>query len=174
MTTDSRLIAFLGYWSVDDSGTAGTLMVTNEQGYPLEFRVTAPVRATAIQEALYGDSLERYVNVELIGKLLVSQVQRRPFCCLTNLRTGIELEAPFPIVYAASADEVIVESDARTAFQRLDTEEASIGLLARDSSAVAAAVDCLRDTARYFDPIATFERMGIALNVLRDTDPRYR
>lgn len=59
-------------------GWIGALMVTDERGYPMEFRATTPVRPSPVQRALWGSSLERYVSVELCGKRLLKESARKP------------------------------------------------------------------------------------------------
>lgn len=53
---------------------AGALVVDG-QGKPLEFRCTSPIRPNSVQETLYGDSLEPYMMVELMGKPLLSHLR---------------------------------------------------------------------------------------------------
>lgn len=62
----------------DNTGLIGAVLITDERGYPLEFRCTTPVRPTAIQRTLYGALLKPYVSVELCGRRLLAEIQRKP------------------------------------------------------------------------------------------------
>lgn len=171
---DEFLIGFIGCWPTQSAdGLIGAAMVTNERGYPREFRVTTAVRPTGIQKALYGDSLERYLVVELIGQKLVSD-SRLPLFALTNRREMLDVPSPFPLMFAAPADQMVVTDRSTAAYQRLEVGGAAIGLLARDAEQLAGMMDRLRVATRYFDPLGAFDRMRTALNVLGESDARYR
>src|SRR5712691_10914940 len=74
-----NLLGFLILEGTEDGqGLVGAFMVTDERGYPLEFRATTAVRPTAVQRALYGDSLEPYVGTEIVGNRLIQNAQRQP------------------------------------------------------------------------------------------------
>lgn len=177
MTQDaqgSSLIAFLGFWPVDESGGyTGAIMVTDERGYPLELRVASPVRPSAVQRALFGESLTRYLIVELIGKRLCAELQRRPVVALSNERVASDIEGAFPVVFAAPADEIVLHEDARLSYQRVDDGTRSIGLLGHHND-VEASAQILKNTTKHFDPLAAFDRIRTALGVLSESDPRYR
>ena len=43
------------------------LLIIDQRGTPREFRCTSPIRPNAVQRITYGDSLEPYMLVELMG-----------------------------------------------------------------------------------------------------------
>ncbi len=103
-------IAFLGIFGSDSSkDLRGAVMVTNGRGFPLEFRVSTPVRPTAVQTALYGKSLEPYVATELLGSRLVSEIKHKYDVVLTNRLTSIDTDASAPVGFAAHAGSYVHE-----------------------------------------------------------------
>ena len=72
-------IGFLGYHKFDGGESyRGAILVTDEEGKPLEFRCTAPVRPTQLQRTLYGTSLLPHILTELIGGPLISSLREKP------------------------------------------------------------------------------------------------
>lgn len=65
----------LGFLSVfqETGGYVGGYLVTNAWGRPLEFRLTSAVQPNKVQQILYGESLQRYLCGELIGKTLIDK-----------------------------------------------------------------------------------------------------
>jgi len=62
----------------DGKGYIGALLVTDELGKPLEFRVTYPVKPNVLQITLYGESLIPHIGIELCGKPLVKALTHTP------------------------------------------------------------------------------------------------
>lgn len=108
---------YLAYLSLEETsnkdGYVGALLVTDLQSIPVEFRCTHPVKPSAIQKPLYGDSLQPFIGTELCGKPLLNSIQNKPSCLfvnsefLLNLRSDISI----PTLFVRPASEVIeVES----------------------------------------------------------------
>ncbi len=71
----------LSYIQVVDSqpfGIRGAAMITNEYGLPIEFRYSDPVTPTQIQRALFGQSLEHHLIVEVVGNALLQALDNKP------------------------------------------------------------------------------------------------
>jgi len=47
-------------------GYLGAILVSDEKGFPLEFQYTDPISPTKLQKVLYGNSLEKYLKVDVI------------------------------------------------------------------------------------------------------------
>ncbi len=62
----------------DDGMCVGGLMVTDENGMPLDFRFTDPITPTRLQRALYGGALERYLRADVVAGTLLSSIEVRP------------------------------------------------------------------------------------------------
>ncbi len=68
----------------DGKGYSGALLVTDDLGKPTEFRVTYPVKPTALQKQLYGDSLIPHIGIELCGKPLYQALKNKPLLLMVN------------------------------------------------------------------------------------------
>lgn len=78
-------IAFLDVATFDDKKAfRGGILVTDINTYPIEFRVTSPIRPTALQTVLYGNTLESYMYVELITLPLIRAIKSKPLLVLTR------------------------------------------------------------------------------------------
>lgn len=62
----------------DKKGYIGAVLITDDVGKPLEFRVTYPVKPNVLQRTLYGDSLSRHLGVELCGQPLLKALEHMP------------------------------------------------------------------------------------------------
>jgi hypothetical protein len=154
-------------------------MVTNERGYPLEFRVTTPVRPTGVQKALYGKSLEPYVVAELLVKRLLAELKQRPALVLANRLGALEVESPFPIAFVARANSLVRSESDALEYRRIEVASAAncaLGVLfSRDLGRdIGESASHLERACRYFDPVEAFDRMNTALGVLAESDSRYR
>lgn len=69
----------------------GGLLVTDQKGFPLEFRYTDPVSPSALQRIIYGHALDRYLIVEVISRSLVESVADKPDIFITNSTLILEL-----------------------------------------------------------------------------------
>jgi hypothetical protein len=56
----------------------GGTLITDLETKPYEFRCTSPIKPTQLQRMLYGDTLEEYIHVELIGLPLVNASKEKP------------------------------------------------------------------------------------------------
>ena len=93
------------------AGFIGCFMVTDERGYPKEFRITTPVKPTAIQRAIYGSELEAYVSQELVAMTLVKEASRTPEILLVNNQSLASFrspsETPVALLYGEEEDIVL-------------------------------------------------------------------
>lgn len=91
---------------VEGRGHIGGLLITNQNGRPLEFQCTTPVRPNRTQEILFGETLKPWLLGELIGSTLLDRVAIKPSLvvtsdpCLLELRNHTEV----PIAVAESAN----------------------------------------------------------------------
>jgi len=180
--TASPLLGFLVVErTAKDDGFIAALMVTDNRGYPLEFRATTPVRPSLVQKTLYGRQLEHYVGVELCGKTLVQQSSRKPKTVLVPERRLLDIagEVEADIVAIWRAGEVLqVEDEETTTATRGSIKPSGLQPLVyegrfadtdREQEGIAHVEDC----ATRFDLVEAFERMRAALQLLAKEDPRY-
>jgi len=166
----------------DQIGLIGAVLVTDDKGYPLEFRCTTPVRPTTIQKVLYGSLLKPYVSVELCGKRLLAEVQRKPALIVTSSSDLLALsEGEIPLVAVLRAGEVIETESLAKDVERERLESASgrfqpVILMTRQDQQkeVNEVKIILNDIFRNFDLVEPFERIRTALKALAESDPKYR
>lgn len=171
-----KRIGFVLVVGRDFSGTHGFIgayMVTNEKGYPQEFRITTPVKPTAIQRAIYGDELHAYVSQELVAAALLKDAEVPVELIVIQdgpLRTFVPPNQ-LPLAILARSDGVTIGvSDhlqrARSGAREI-AYEAPLGFEVEIQTALEAC-------ARHFDPQGAFTRMQAAVDVLVKEDERFR
>lgn len=84
-------LGFLAAVEVDGRGYVGGLLVTNQNGRPLEFQCTTPVKPDRTQEILYGKMLRPWLLGELIGRTLLDRVSIKPDIVITADADILEL-----------------------------------------------------------------------------------
>lgn len=91
----------------EGSAVRGAILVTDEDTNPLEFRVTAPVRPTNLQEMLYGDLLNEHVAVKLLGESLLEAIEKKPSLIIVrnNLFLRLNIEQDISTVLLLEEDE---------------------------------------------------------------------
>lgn len=180
--TSGSLLGFLVVErTAKDDGFIAAVMVTDNRGYPLEFRATTPVRPSLVQRTLYGKQLEQYVGVELCGKTLVQQSSRKPKTILVPERRLLDIahEVEPDIVAIWRAGEVLqVEDEDAAAATRGTIKPSGFQALVyegrfADAEGEREAIAQLEDCATRFDLVEAFERMRAALELLAKEDPRY-
>src|SRR5436190_8478216 len=116
--TSPSLLGFLTVEKTEvDDGFIGAMMVTETHGFPLEFRATTPVKPTAVQRVLYGASLEEFVSIELVGRRLLKDCQRKPPIVLVPKATLLGLTDSSVLVIAVrrAGEAIQVESSESSA-----------------------------------------------------------
>jgi len=56
----------------------GGIMITNEQGFPVDFKYTEPVVPTKVQRIIYGSVLEQYIRNHVIIRSMVKELDQTP------------------------------------------------------------------------------------------------
>ncbi len=176
----------LGFMVVEktakNDGYIAAFMVTDERGYPLEFRATTPVKPTLVQKTLYGSQLEHYVGVELCSKELIQQSARKPKIVLVPKGWMLDISTGLPITAIAlwrSGESMKVEDKRERERQG---EIKSGGSNAQplvyagrfpDPEREKEVISNLEDCAARFDLVEAFERMRTALQLLAKEDSRF-
>jgi hypothetical protein len=94
LTTPAGTTPFnLGFLSVfrDVQGYLGGYLVTNGWGRPLEFRLTTAVQPGRVHQILYGETLDRYLCADLIGKALFDKTATSVALLLTDTEAVLDL-----------------------------------------------------------------------------------
>ncbi len=96
-------LGFLTALEIPEKGYVGGLLVTNQQGRPLEFQCTLPVKPNSTQEILYGPTLAGFILGELIGVALFEKAGVKPHLVLTDCEPILELREHIaaPVAFVA-------------------------------------------------------------------------
>ena len=82
----------------EEGACVGGLMVTDENGLPLDFRLTDPITPTRLQRALYGGALERYLRADVVAGTLLSSIEAKPTVIFVDEDDLLRLpDAPCPV-----------------------------------------------------------------------------
>lgn len=117
--SDQLRLGFLAAVEVEGRGYVGGLLVTSQNGRPLEFQCTTPVKPDRTQEILYGAMLRPWLLGELIGRTLLDRVSIKPDMVLTadpdvlELRNHTDIPVACTLADAASATDMIAELGGR-------------------------------------------------------------
>jgi len=164
----------------------GALLVVDLMGRPVEFRVTFPIKPTAIQRPLYGDALEPYIGVELCGKQLINSVDHDMELIFVNQEYLLDIRKDYdiPAIFIKHAGDVIEVStiDDKKPFgqkKQLSSESGRFQPVVIYSSPIAP--DDLEDATevvnQFFedtDLIEPFDRIYNALDILVSQDERFQ
>jgi len=183
---DCLLAFFALYETSSNDGYLGTVLVTDLQGIPQEFRCTHPVKPTAIQKPLYGDALEPYIGVQLCGVPLFKSIQNLPALIVVHKEHLLDIRKSLscPTIYIRRAGEAIDVSSADKSGSTLKRERIDCSTGRFQPIIVTSHPDFDEDTTiakdilekifSYLDPIEPFDRMGKAIEVLSKQDKRFQ
>lgn len=102
--TDPLRLGFMETMEVDGRGHIGGLLITNQNGRPLEFQCTTPVKPNRTQEILFGETLRPWLLGELIGCTLLDRVSIKPSIIITSDPGLLELRNHINIPVACAND----------------------------------------------------------------------
>lgn len=177
----------IGFFSLYDTDTAesfvGALLVTDDNGIPLEFKCTHAVKPTAIQKSLYGDKLKPYIAVTLCGIPLLNNISNKPDLLFVNIPfvLGLRPEIETPTLLIKRAGESINlqsdESDAEK--QRIENESGQFQAIILqshpdhkdESKSLNGKINQLFNN---FDLIEPFERMKKSIEILGKNDNKFK
>ena len=183
------LVAFLAVRPTQDGeGYLGGLLVTDETGIPQEFRCTHPLRPTAPQKALYGDTLEPHIFNQLVGVPLIRASTTSPvFCCVEEpILLQLADDVHLPIVHLQRLGEVLAvddfQSDGSSGAQqprRIDSERGGFQPISANFGRghepdLETILDDLQRVFNQIDLLEPFDRITTAINALVERDPRFQ
>lgn len=112
---DKQKIGFFSLYETEIADSyVGALLITDENGIPLEFKCTHAVKPTAIQKSLYGDKLKPYIAINLCGVPLLSSISNKPNILFINIPfiLGLQPEIEIPTILIKRAGESVnLQSD---------------------------------------------------------------
>ncbi|MSR59752.1 MAG: hypothetical protein EXS05_19270 [Planctomycetaceae bacterium] len=168
---DQLRLGFLTAIEIPDKGFVGGLLVTNQNGRPLEFQCTAPVKPNATQAILYGPTLVPFLLGELIGVTLIEKAGIKPQIVLTDREPILELrnhiEQPVALVWGPAdslpSDETETRDRLRLGRQTLrfhPAHDADHDALARDAAGIPADADLQEPFERVREALQETLRSG--------------
>lgn len=163
-------------------GYIAGLLITDLKGIPIEFRCTYPVKPTAIQRILYGDSLESYVGINLCASSLLKSVQNDPSILIVSKPYLIEIRKTtrFPVTYLKKAGETpeigLPELGKK---ERIDSPMSKFNSVVAfchpDFSEDAVVIkEILEKSFHFLDPLEPFTRISKAIEMIEKNDRTYK
>lgn len=153
-------LAFVDVSVFEDGSIRGGVLVTDLETRPLEFRVTSPVKPTAMQRILYGKTLVEFVYGELIGLPLVKAVKEPLSLVITRnenllvMRPGLSI----PVVFISQDMNGIKSGSGDSEIRPLVYKEHR-----RYEGESAWAQSLLADLLQRHNPFEPFERLKTAM-----------
>lgn len=180
---------YLGFYTLnetqDGDGYLGAILITDDRGRPLEFRVTHPVKPSAFQRPLYGDALEPYIGVELCGERLLTGLDHEIDLLIVSQRYLLDIREAVscPVMYLERAGDAIeVESNAgdsrawatgRVTSASGRFQPVAVTVLGEWEQDLERGRAMLEEAFGRMDLLEPFERMSRALELLAKEDQRF-
>jgi hypothetical protein len=177
----------IGFFSLYDTDTAdsyvGALLVTDDNGIPLEFKCTHSVKPTAIQKSLYGDKLKPYIAITLCGIPLLNNISNKPDILFINIPfiLGLrpEIEIPTLLIRRTGESINLQSEENETEKQRIESESGQFQAIVlqahpdkkEESKALNGTVNQLFNN---FDLIEPFDRMKKSIEILGKNDTKFK
>jgi hypothetical protein len=171
----------------DDKAMLGALLVTDLLGKPEEFRVTYPVKPTSLQRQLYGAALWGHVGIELCGAPLFKSLKAKPELLVVGHTDFVALEnvaGASHVFFLDKAGETIRVAGAgnpdRAGLEKVKSANNRFSPL-RVHYPVSYSIERIRsvyqnivDLYSTIDLLEPFQRIDVAVKMLRDGDDRFR
>ena len=163
----------------------GALLVTDVVGKPEEFRVTYPVKPTGLQRQLYGAALWAHVGVELCGAPLFKSLKARPELLVVSHAEFVALDrvsAATNVLFLDKAGETLRVAGAseRAGLEKVNSASSRFEPL-RVQYPNTYSVERVRtiyqqvvDLYSAIDLLEPFQRIDVAVKMLRESDERFR
>ena len=182
---EKQKIGFLSLYEIETSDTfVGSLLVTDNNGIPIEFKCTHAVKPTAIQKTLYGDKLIPYIGITLCGIPLINSISNKPeiICVNVPFILDIRTEVKTPTLLIRRAGEVIsLGSDNQTDNEKHRIED-DLGNFQpiiiqshQDNKEEAKTyIPLINELFNNFDLIEPFDRMKKSIDILGKSDNKFK
>ena len=143
-TGSASALGFLTVRNSEETGLIGGYLLLNENGRPLEFHCTAPVKPNRAQQILFGPTLGPFLYGEQIGQTLLAKGSLEPAAVYTDVPAALAVrdfvQTPVALVFGGPAaldrpdeasadalDPVAAVGDAATTW-RIDAAHAGLRL----------------------------------------------
>lgn len=181
---DNRTIGFFSLYGTEEVDSfVGALLITDENGIPLEFKCTQAVKPTAIQKSLYGDKLRPYIAITLSGIPLLDSVDEEPEILFINIPYVLDIrpqiEIPTILIWRAGESISFQEGEDDSEKQRVECDSGEFQAVVfqshRDFKEESKDLNVsIRELFANFDLIEPFERMKRSVEILGASDPKYK
>jgi hypothetical protein len=165
-----------GYLVVDlspEGVCVGGLMVTDENGLPLDFRFTDPITPTRLQRVLYGGALERYLRADVVAGTLLSSIEVLPTVLFVDdeaLLDPPKAECPVGMVQTTRLPPLgpagTVKGEHGHALVQPADDVAPVRVTAVDDATVAAVTPSLVAVGARMDAVEPLDRVRRALGLI--------
>lgn len=98
----------IGFFTMNETtlkdGYFGTILTTNIEGFPEEFKYTNPIKPTKLQRIFYGELLMPYISMGLCGTPLFKTLKKQPNLVVINDISMLSLcrQILCPVVFVAN------------------------------------------------------------------------
>lgn len=179
----SYLLGFLSLYEMPSrDGYIGSVLVTDIQSLPLEFKCTHPIKPNIVQKTLYGNILEKYIGIKLCGIPLLKSLQNSPSLIIVNrdFLLDIRKEINYPVTYIRREEDIVLAKDEGPTLKR---EKINVPNGRFESIIITyhpafedeiSARDIIENILYSFDPLEPFDRMNKVIEVLRKEDKRFQ
>ena len=160
------------------------MLVIDENGIPQEFRCTLPLRPSFVQRTLYGEKLEPYIFVELMGARLMRALDTEPSYCLVERTDVLSLRehSKIPIFQVQSSIAVSTRIDSGQQYHNIRNINVRFGetqsLTVKhhpnypfDFESVAEHLDSVAERIDIMEP---FTRVSTSIGMLTHNDERFK
>jgi hypothetical protein len=177
----------IGFYSLYETAAldsyVGAILITNENGIPLEFKCTHSVKPTAIQKSLYGNKLKPYIAINLCAIPLIFDISNKPEILfidipeILSLRTDIEIPT---ILLRRAGDFTNLQIQEEVSENiRLENPTGQFQALALQShpnfsNEIKLNTDLINELFKNFDLAEPFDRMKISIDILGNNDPKFK
>jgi hypothetical protein len=157
-----RLVFLDTHLFEDGSVLRGGALITDIETKPYEFRCTSPVRPTTLQRVLYGETLDEYIHVELIGIPLIRAAREKSGLILVQKAVLLRIRPhlPCPVVLVRHDQKIINSSDENN---ENALQSVTISSHREYPAEVASAQALLAPLMQRRDVLEPFERLRVAL-----------
>ncbi|HPF16928.1 MAG TPA: hypothetical protein P5107_08720 [Thermotogota bacterium] len=158
----------LGYLMVtrtSDNDYVGGIMVTDPYAIPVEFKYSEPIKPTGLQKILYGNSIEKYLLVDVIAKKLLQNLEEKPKFILIEDSRLLDIQFKTPIIFInmpKKGAEDVKESKLREELSK-DTLESGYDILF-NGTLTSDDIKWLERISDEIDILEPFHRLKEALN----------
>ena len=173
--------------TADKGGVLGAILATDDLGKPEEFRVTYPVKPTALQKQLYGEALYSHVGINLCGVPLYNALRGKPELLIVSDKRFLQISQSVDcrVAHLQRAGEAFEVESSSTAGQTSGTNLLSsdggryqpLNLAWPRDYGDADIGDTKVLLAKYFqmiDLLEPFNRIAGAVEALLEQDERFR